>query len=152
MNESIHSELLKLQDELQTLDKAAKHIAKAEETATSAAKSTEALQQETSTILEGFRELRPKTQHLIEHIDKIDFPSRLEKLDLSVGGINQGVQNALMRIETLERNVKDEIKAQSNYFSYEIKRQHSEIRLIKLLLFSLMLMALGILWKIYVIF
>ncbi|EDN66345.1 hypothetical protein BGP_3077 [Beggiatoa sp. PS] len=65
---------------------------------------------EISKILDSYSDLVSRTQHFLDKLNKIDFPMRLDKLDLTISGINQSVLNALMRVETLERNVKDENK------------------------------------------
>jgi hypothetical protein len=46
---------------------------------------------------------------LIDKLDRIDFQTRLEKLDTSVSALHTGLQNTQSRIDGLERNIKDEL-------------------------------------------
>lgn len=41
-------------------------------------------------------------------MDKVDFPTRLDKLDNSITGINTTIQNIFGRFETIEKNLKDD--------------------------------------------
>ena len=186
MNLSIHDELAKLQNELATLERAVKHISKAEQISTSVIKATEAVQKnyaihlknlldlleksvshlqqelknklekfdtdsekiltayqtqinEISKILDSYSDLVSRTQHFLDKLNKIDFPMRLDKLDLTISGINQSVLNALMRVETLERNVKDENKN----LLVQIESQDKKIKVIQALLLLLLALSIG---------
>lgn len=186
MNLSIHDELAKLQNELATLERAVKHISKAEQISTSVIKATEAVQKnyavhlenlqnlleksishlqqelnntlekfdtdsekvltayqtqfnDISTIFDSYSDLVSRTQHFIDNLNKIDFPMRLDKLDLTASGINQAVQNALLRIETLERNVKDENKN----LLVQIESQNKKIQFIQIIILLVLAFSIG---------
>lgn len=47
---------------------------------------------------------------LSEKLDKVDFPTRLDKLDATTAGINQAVQNLQSRLERVESNIKDDLR------------------------------------------
>ncbi len=94
--------------------------------------------QEMSTLVNQAQNVSEKIQQLVEFIDKINFPLRLDKLDLTVSAINQGVQNILMRIETSERNLREEIKR-------EVGKHSQEFKLMKGLLWLVTLLSAGIL-------
>ena len=47
---------------------------------------------------------------LMNKLDKVDFPIRLDKLDTTVSGINSSIQNVLGRFDSVERNLKDDLK------------------------------------------
>jgi len=86
-------------------------------------------QAELSTRLDNSSQFIAQTQHLIDKLNQIDFSSRLDKLDQTISSINQTVQNASIRIESLEN-----LLAQTAH-------QNHEIKVIKRLL--LLLLALG---------
>lgn len=120
-------------------DKYASHISSIEELiATRITEKTEALQSARSELdakleeiktesLERFNEPIGKVSELssqissqvetvsslIEKLDKVDFPIRLDKLDATTAGINQGVQNQISKLEKVESNVLDSLKNQS---------------------------------------
>jgi hypothetical protein len=94
--------------------------------------------QEMSTLVNQAQNVSEKIQQLVEFIDKINLPLRLDKLDLTVSAINQGVQNTLMRIETSERNLREEIKR-------EVGKHSQEFKLMKGLLWLVTLLSSGML-------
>jgi len=57
---------------------------------------------------------------LMEKLDKVDFPTRLDKLDTSVSGINTSIQNVISRFDSVERNLKDD-------FDNKIKQVQSKL-------------------------
>lgn len=65
-------------------------------------------------FLSGYEILANAAKTTVSQIEKIDFPSRLDKLDATVSSINQGMQNIQMRIGDLERNLKDDIQSKTN--------------------------------------
>jgi hypothetical protein len=50
---------------------------------------------------------------LIEKLEKVDFPIRLDKLDATTAGINQGVQNQISKLDQVEARNLDAIKEQT---------------------------------------
>jgi hypothetical protein len=93
--------------------------------------------QEMSTLVNQAQNVSVKIQQWVEFIDKINLPLRLDKLDLTVSGINQGVQNTLMRLETSERNLREEIKR-------EVGKQSQEFNMMKGLLWLVAVLSSGI--------
>lgn len=71
--------------------------------------SQEEFKKETYELLNSNSNLITSTNSLIKKIDSIDFPSRLDKLDLTVSAVNQGIQNLQGRLESMERNLKDDL-------------------------------------------
>jgi ABC-type transporter Mla subunit MlaD len=53
--------------------------------------------------------LTTKNERLVDEIRKIDFPSRLDKIDNTVSAINLGLQNVQLRLSDTERNMKESI-------------------------------------------
>jgi hypothetical protein len=93
--------------------------------------------QEMSTLVNQAQNVSVKIQQWVEFIDRINLPLRLDKLDLTVSGINQGVQNTLMRLETSERNLREEIKR-------EVGKQSQEFNMMKGLLWLVAVLSSGI--------
>lgn len=61
--------------------------------------------QETKIFLDDSNLLIVQIQQLLERFKTYDIPQRMDKLDFAQIGIQQGIQNILMRTETLERNL-----------------------------------------------
>lgn len=61
---------------------------------------------------------------LIEKIEKVDFPNRLDKLDTAVSALHVGFQTLQGRLDGLERNVKDDIRGMNS----EIQRLDQSIQ------------------------
>lgn len=53
--------------------------------------------------------LTNKNELLVDEIRKIDFPSRLDKIDNTVSAINLGLQNVQSRVSDSERNIKETV-------------------------------------------
>jgi chromosome segregation ATPase len=95
MNPSIHNELAKLQEELSTLDKAVKHISKAEKIATSVVNATNSVQQAYTSHLKNLQDL----------------------LEESVSRIQQDINNSLESFHADSKTVFTEHQAQINELS-----------------------------------
>lgn len=118
MEDKINLELVRLEEELEKLKSAVEYIESAKvsvEAASNIIGSMVNLQKE-------FEKLSTNSEVLIGKIDKVDFPSRLDKIDSTVSTINQNISNLQARIESFERNVKDEIKARSKDILQECDR------------------------------
>jgi hypothetical protein len=50
---------------------------------------------------------------LIEKLEKVEFPIRLDKLDATTAGINQGVQNQISKLDQVETRMLEAIKEQT---------------------------------------
>jgi hypothetical protein len=108
MSDNIHTQLEKLKTELSKLEPAVIHLQKADE----AVKEIQSIVVKLIPLIDELRQennkLTASNSKLIEKIDKVDFPSRLEKVDATVSSINQGLQNTQSRLGDLERNIKDD--------------------------------------------
>jgi uncharacterized phage infection (PIP) family protein YhgE len=91
-------------------------------------KSNSAFEKQIKTFLSGYEGLASAATKLIEKIDKVDFPSRLEKLDATVSSINQGLQNTQSRIGDLERNIKDDIQAKSKELISKVEATENSLK------------------------
>lgn len=133
MIEQIHEELAKLQSELSRLDNAVKHIEYAKQLAKDITKNGHELQdrykeqlREVRDLTNKYQELAERTEKLIDKIDKVDFPIRLDKLDAAVTTINQGLQNTQAKLENLGRDLKDEIKEVQKILSDKLDKNQKE--------------------------
>ena len=117
--------LLKMEKELKTVKSASELVKKAgddarytiEEARDQLENLIEEFSRLSNTTLERSEKLNESTQStldvtdsLVKKIDDINFPSRLEKLDATISGINAGLQNILGRVDDIERNLKDEVR------------------------------------------
>lgn len=117
MKEQIHKELALLQSELSRLGRAVKHIEDAKQLAEEITKNEFELQdkykeqlQEVKSLTAKYQELVSRSEKLIDKIDKVDFPERLNKLDAAITTINLGLQNTQAKLENIGRDLKYEIK------------------------------------------
>lgn len=100
---SLNEALGTLQSELLRLKGAAEHIEQSKEAAREAVESARHVG-EAAVTLAG------PTQTLVDRLDKVDFPSRLDKLDATVSALQTGFQNVQGRLDGLERNLKDDLR------------------------------------------
>lgn len=88
-------------------------------------------------ILKTFSEFIEPTSNLIDKIEKVDFPLRLDKLDVAITSINSGMNNLIQRIDSVEREIKDKIESKindtNNIFYSVIEKQNSQIKKLTLL-------------------
>lgn len=84
-------------------------------------KSNSSFEKQIKGFLSAYESLASSTVKLIEKIDKVDFPVRLDKLDATVSSVNQGLQNTQTRIGDLERNVKDDVQARTQALDLKIE-------------------------------
>lgn len=148
MSENIHQELLKLQNELTRLKDAVEQIDLAKDVSLNAVSSAENVILITSKLRKDYENLAISTNKLMEEIDSIDFPARLDKLDANIAGINAGVQNINSRVDSLERNLSDRINSGVKELDIKlntiIKDQGKNFRLTKILIVIIIVLALGL--------
>lgn len=89
-----------LQGELERLRSAAEHIEQSKEAAREAVEAARHVGQASAG-------LTAQTDTLIGRLDKVDFPSRLDKLDATVSALHTGFQLIQGRLDSVERNVQD---------------------------------------------
>jgi hypothetical protein len=116
MEDQLQVEVVKLEEELGKLKSAVEYIE-------SAKLSIEAASKIISTIMkmkEEFEKLSNKAFLLIQKMDQIDFPQRLDKIDSHIASVNQSFTDSLARIESNEKIIKDELKVTSKTVINEI--------------------------------
>jgi len=84
-------------------------------------KSFKSVEKEVKDLLDEYKFLSSETEKLVNKIDKVDFPTRLDKLDATVSSINQGLQNTQQRLGDLERNIKDDLSSKQKELTLRIE-------------------------------
>lgn len=84
-------------------------------------KSFKSVEKEVKDLLDEYKFLSSETEKLVNKIDKVDFPTRLDKLDSTVSSINQGLQNTQQRLGDIERNIKDDLTAKQKELNSRIE-------------------------------
>ena len=127
--DNINESLNDLEEELNKLNSASELISKAKETAEknisetkdiisklvkSSEKTLDKTVKESKQLAKVSKELAKNVELLVEKLDKVDFPVRLDKIDNSVASINVGVQNIQGRVDSLEKNLKEDLNNKLN--------------------------------------
>lgn len=95
-------------------------------------------------ILKTFSSLIEPTSKLVEKIEKVDFPIRLDKLDVAITSINAGMNNLIQRTDSIEKEIKEKIEnkiAETNNIvksaiekqNIEVEKQNAQIKFLKIL-------------------
>jgi len=138
MEDLLQEEVVKLEEELTKLKSAVEYI----ETAKI---SIEAASKIINTIIklkEEFDRLAERTIVLIDKMDKIDFPSRLEKIDSKILSVSNEVHSLETRIESSNKTFSMELKSGSksmitevgntkNDILFHLKKQTKEIKIVQ---------------------
>ena len=156
----INSELKRLKNSLEKLDSYTSEIGIAKETSSSVVTSIEELQKSYSEsisaideeligLIETNKPLIDQLEKLTKNLDNVDFPSRLDKIDATVAGINQGVMNLQGKLDNTERDIRDQIKELSKSVNEanKVQKENSllrqkEIQFNKYLLIGVLVLAL----------
>ena len=138
MEDLLQEEVVKLEEELTKLKSAVEYI----ETAKI---SIEAASKIINTIIklkEEFDKLAQRAIVLIDKLDKIDFPSRLDKLDSKVLAVSNDIHALETRIEASNKAFTLELKSGSkslisevgntkNDIVFQLKQQSKEIKMVQ---------------------
>jgi len=138
MEDLLQEEVVKLEEELNKLTSAVEYI----ETAKI---SIEAASKIINTIIklkEEFDKLAQRAIVLIDKLDKIDFPSRLDKLDSKVLAVSNDIHALETRIEASNKAFTLELKSGSkslisevgntkNDIVFQLKQQSKEIKMVQ---------------------
>jgi len=123
MEDLLQIEVVKLEEELTKLKSAVEYI----ETAKI---SIEAASKIINTIIklkEEFDKLAERTIVLIDKMDKIDFPSRLDKIDSKVLSVNNEIKSLETRIEAINKAFSLELKSGSKSIINEVGNTKNDI-------------------------
>jgi chromosome segregation ATPase len=154
----INEELKKLKKSLERLDNYTTEIGSAKDAATSVVEaigevqnsystSIKSIDTEVSSLVETNKPLIEKLSELTNKLDQVDFPSRLDKIDATVAGINQGVMNLQGKIDNTERDLRDQLGKVSTLINeFERKQEAAQVhRKKEILLNRNILIGVGIL-------
>jgi hypothetical protein len=116
MEDQLQVEVVKLEEELGKLKSAVEYIESAKLSIESASKIINTIMK----MKEEFDKLSNKAVLLIQKMDQIDFPHRLDKIDSHISSVSQNFTDSLARIESNEKIIKDELKNSSKSVINEI--------------------------------
>ena len=116
----VNESLGKLEQELSNIKSASEIIQDAKETTSKTVDEAKELNKSAVLLIQSVESLKEK-------LDKVDFPVRLDKIDATVSGINTGIQNIQGRVDTLERNLKDDIENKNKLVEDNIKQSQNKI-------------------------
>ena len=108
-----------------------------EELISNSKRATDSAIQESKKLNESAKNLFVAVNTLMNKLDKVDFPTRLDKLDNSVTGINTAIQNIFGRFETVEKNLKDEFNSKISGLQEKLEKSQ-KLNLIFLILVFLL--------------
>ena len=158
--DNINENLNELEEELNKLNSASELISKAKDTAEkniietkdiisklvkSSEKTLDKTVKESKQLAKVSKELAKNVELLVERLDNVDFPVRLDKIDTSVASINAGVQNIQGRVDSLENNLKDDVTNKLNDQLSRFKEYQNITSLSLGILFSITMLVL--LWN-----
>ncbi len=128
MSQDIHTHLEKLKTELNKLEPAVKHLQDADRNTATLISLVDKLTLLVNSVLQIHENLINANETLIDKVDKVDFPIRLDKIDATVSAINHGLQNTQTRIGDLERNLKDDIQAKTKDVTSKIEASENSLK------------------------
>ncbi|MGB1051334.1 MAG: hypothetical protein ACPGYF_05170 [Chitinophagales bacterium] len=79
------------------------------------------LQEQVLLEQEALSKLIDSVQSFYNRVDKINFPERLDKLDVNVAGIMAAIQSVQSRLDALERNITDRLRDNQDYQKESLK-------------------------------
>ncbi|MBL7960559.1 hypothetical protein JNL27_10015 [bacterium] len=151
MKEEIHKELAALQEELVRLRDAAQHISDAKELAERLTSNGENLRSKYEEHIHAainltaqYQELALRTDALVEKIEKVDFPVRLDKLDANVAGIVQVSQTTQLRLENMGHDLRDQLTEMRVVIQSAAKESIQQNKFIRMLIIITLVIGLAL--------
>lgn len=126
LNET-NNALIELQKELESLKSATTLINTTRDSAMAVIGAAEATVMAVKKFTDNATNLTDRMAQLIKNIEGIDFPSRFDKLDVTVSAVNAGIQNILSRLESVERNLSDRIQSSQKEICTKTETKLSEV-------------------------
>ena len=138
MDDLLQEEVVKLEEELTKLKSAVEYIETAKISIEAASKIINTIVR----LKEEFDKLADRAIVLIDKMDKIDFPSRLDKIDSKVLSVSNEIQSLETRIEASNKAFSLELKSGSksmitevgnikNDILFQMKKQSKEIKIVQ---------------------
>lgn len=123
MEEKLHIELIKFQEELSKLKNAVEYIESAKHTTELAVNLIKSI----TSLNNSFQKLSEKNDQLISKIDKIDFPERLSRIENSLFSLSTVLNNLQLKFELSEKNIKEKINSSIDKLNKDFNKNHLEI-------------------------
>lgn len=138
MDDLLQEEVVKLEEELTKLKSAVEYIETAKISIEAASKIINTIVR----LKEEFDRLADRAIVLIDKMDKIDFPSRLDKIDSKVLSVSNEIQSLETRIEasnkalglelkTVSKSTITEVGNTKNDILFQLKKQSKEIKIVQ---------------------
>jgi hypothetical protein len=109
MQDILQEEVIKLEEELSKLKSAVEYIETAKISIESASKIINTIVE----LKKEFDELSRKAYSIIDKLNKVDFPSRLDRIDTNLLRVSTEIQDIKSVIETSDKALTMELKAMS---------------------------------------
>lgn len=112
---------------------------------------SKAITKDAKVLSKSSQELVDSTSALLIKIDSVNFPSRLDKLDIAISSLNTGIQNLQGRIDIFETNINKNLDNKVNLVEKNInntinsKISHLSDRMEKIYKISVSVMVAGLL-------
>lgn len=123
MEEILKDEIVKLEGELTKLKSAVEYIETAKISIEAASKIINTI----ITLKEDFDKLSEKAVTLINKLDNVDFPGRLNNIDSKLLSVSTEIQELKTRIETGDRALILEMKSLSKNILFEVEDNKNKI-------------------------
>ena len=139
MEDILKDEIVKLEGELTKLKSAVEYIETAKISIEAASKIINTI----ITLKEDFDKLSEKAVTLINKLDNVDFPGRLNNIDSKLLSVSTEIQELKTRIETgdralilemksLSRNILSEVEDNKNKILDQLEKQSKDIKIVHL--------------------
>jgi prefoldin subunit 5 len=127
MEDLLQVEVFKLEEELTKLKSAVEYIETAKISIEAASKIINTI----TKLKEEFENVSAKAYVVIEKFDKMEIPTRMDKIDSKLeskaASINSEVQNLQTRIDTIHKTLITEVKANSRNISTDVRDSNQRI-------------------------
>ena len=138
----INKTLGELEEELSKIKSAASIIDAAKVSTTETISQLKKLSNTSIKLHEG-------VNNLMEKLDKVDFPSRLNKLDTTVSGLSTSIQNIFGRFDTFETSFNEKLKNTNEEINLKFKKIKNRTNGILILNWIVFLLFALISYKLY---
>lgn len=127
MEELLNQQLAELEVNLNILKSSVEYIAQAKGNAKQISAAASNVVESLKDIQKEYNLLRSINDKLLEKIDKIDFPSRLDKLDVTVATINQNISNLQSRLEKIFNELDSKLSENKNIIVSKIGETYKDL-------------------------
>lgn len=122
----INDALLELERELEKLKDSVTLIDETREAAQRVTEVADSVRKSVNDLAGSMVALCSRLEILTDKLDKVDFPTRLDKIDATISNISAAIQNVQSRFESMERNIKDSIDARHEEAKSLLTKAHAD--------------------------